>query len=200
MAVRILNEERNWSSFGSKWDSKSRKPKIFNDAISLGGVKKKSSPSAGPSCCQWIFFSFDFFSTCKKLKKYSFSVLFSETVQHTGPKRTLCICISISNGLSFLTIWPRSLLCKWFLGSMTIWIMWPLNKKSAKLAAITAHVLPTHLHMLQRNSLRATLKIYAFTVKHVLGTSAQRCLEEPRQPLVHVEHNVTDTSSGFREH
>lgn len=193
----ILNEERNWSSFGSKWDSKSRKSKIFNDAISLGegGRKKKIKPICRPLCCQWIFFSFDFFSTCKKLKKYSFSVLFTETVQRTGP-----ICISISNGLSFLTIWPRSLLCKWFLGSVTIWIMWPLNKKSAKLAAITAHVLPTHLHMLRRNSLRATLKIYAFTVKHVLGTSAQRCSEEPRQPLVHVEHNVTDTSSGFREH
>lgn len=191
----ILNKERNWSSFGTKWDSKSRKPKIFNDAISLGGGrKKKSSPSAGLYVASDFFFFWFFFPHVKKMKKYSFSVLFTETVQHTGP-----ICISISNGLSFLTIWLRSLLCKWFLGSGTIWIMWPSNKKSAKLAAIAAHVLPTHLHMLRRNSLRATLKIYAFAVKHVLGTSAPGCSEEPRQPLVHVERNVTGTSSGFHE-
>lgn len=174
-------------------------PKAENQKFStmqfLLGGKKKNQAHLPAFMLPVNFFSLDFFSTWKKLKKYSFSVLFTEAVQHTGP-----ICISISNGLSFLTIWPRSLLCKWFLGSVTIWIMWPLNKKSAKLAAIRAHVLPTHLHMLQRNSLRATLKIYAFTVKHVLGTSAQRCSGEPRQPLVHVEHNVTDTSSGFCEH
>lgn len=162
----------------------------------LGGEeKKKNQAHLLAFMLPVIFFFFwFFFPHVKKMKKYSFSVLFTETVQHTGP-----ICISISNGLSFLTIWLRSLLCKWFLGSGTIWIMWPSNKKSAKLAAIAAHVLPTHLHMLRRNSLRATLKIYAFAVKHVLGTSAPGCSEEPRQPLVHVERNVTGTSSGFRE-
>lgn len=117
-----------------------------------------------------------------------------------------CISISIRNSLSFLTIWPRSLLCKWLLWSTTIWIMWPLNKESAKLAAASACVLSIHLHMLPRNVRWAALKFRWFTGKSMCSDHQFAvALWNSGNLLVRVEHNVTDTSarsraSGLRLH